>query len=407
MKPILSPEQRFLLKQLRLKWLAPVFQLLSAITLALLSVIFLYSSFGMQLELFILRQFYQIRGIREAPKEVFIVSVDDKSYKDLKASTNYPLPRKHIATAFEAINQAAPKVIIIDAKIPEERHIDPDADARIEAALRAGPTTIWNGSIPDATDLSPENLSLPSEDRFRKAAKMELPMTLASAKGIVTFMTTDNRPTAKLYDAVQLARPLIELANYKIEAPDKGSLINFYGPRDSLNRISLSDLVLDKTNQISAKLKDKIVLVGYQSLHYGKGRMGKDEFFVPVSSEGMFGVEIHANVVGNLLDKSWLRRFDLATEMTLIFIVIFIMASYAMRLPTLKTLASILTAIVLIFVSAYIGFSNYNFHLHGLGSLSLAGLIIVICSVAYFFRRTENYRSYIDRTFSFEKEQEL
>ena len=105
MKIKLSKELKSPLKSLKRKWLAPIIQLTA----------------GLTLEMQVLNTFFELRGNRPPPEDVVIVSIDDRGYKILEASTNYPLPRREIATAIEAIALVSPRPLIPAAKILAER----------------------------------------------------------------------------------------------------------------------------------------------------------------------------------------------------------------------------------------------------------------------------------------------
>jgi adenylate cyclase len=83
-----------------------------------------------------------------------------------------------------------------------------------------------------------------------------------------------------------------------------GALVNFIGPAGSVPRYSFVD-VLD--GRFSAgTFSDKIVLIGLTA-------PGLQDFFAVPYPGGMFGVEIHAQVLDNLLHNSFLREVNRAT----------------------------------------------------------------------------------------------
>jgi CHASE2 domain-containing sensor protein len=403
---LLSREIKYELKKLSRKLKSPLFQVLVAFVFSLATIFFFVSPAGARLELALLYAFFDIRGPIKPPDEVVIVAIDDKSYQHFDASTNYPLPRKYVAAALEAINAAAPKLIMLDGKIPQERLIDPEADNRLEAAIKAGPYTIWDGV--SSEDKSGRELRLASEERFIKAAKMELPMTLYSSAGSVAYVSNPRvGDEGSRYERLWLARPLEVFTGATIESPGQFDLINFYGPPATLQQLSLFQLLTEQPRVLKEILRDKIVLIGYQSLQFGKGNLGKDQFSVPVSEEGMFGVEIHGTVIGNLLHRSWLHRLGFLNELSLIALAAFIVGSYVMRSPQPRTLAAVAVLWFVALFVAYVCFSRYDVWIGGLTAVAVALGIVTVISSIYFLLRSEAYRRYVERSFAFERERQL
>lgn len=421
MKLKLSPELRHLIRQLKRKWLGPaVFSIFSFFVTALAFWI-ATSSLGRRMDINVLSIFFSTRGPIAVPREVITVSIDDKSYKTLESSTNYPLPRKFVATAFEHIADANPKLLILDLKFPAERTFDPESDARMVAAIERSPATIWSGRA----DGGENSDILPSDSPFRKASKMELDMLVAGTSGYRIYIgnprklgkqlpvTTVDHSTpdpikAAFYERVAIAKPLVELANYSLGVPGAHELINFYGPSETIERISLVDLITpESVEDAKKKLHGKVVLVGYQSLQYGKGSLGKDEFPVPVEDNGMFGVEIHANIVGNLIEGNWLKRFSPVTEVALVCVFACIITMAAVRKPSPIVIISIVCTTLLIILASYVLFSQFNFFVSGLGTIVIMTMVTVAGSIVYFDRRIKRFEQHIKKTFNFEFEREV
>ncbi len=403
---VLSREIKYEIKRITRKLQGPLFQVLVAFIFSILVLFFSGSAVGLKLELALLRAFFEVRGPIQPPEEVVIVAIDDLSYQHFDASTNYPLPRKYVASALETINQAGPRLVILDGKIPQERLVDPVADNRLEAAIKAGPYSIWDGV--SSNDPSGREIRLASEERFRKAAKMELPMTLYASAGSVMYVSDPVRSDgAPLHERLWLARPLEAFGGATLEAPRPLDLINFYGPPGTLKQLSLHQLVGENTASSANLLRDKIVLLGYQSLQFGKGNLGKDQFPTSVSEQGMFGVEIHGTVIGNLLNRSWLHRLDFIDELSFLAVSAFLLSSAIMRSPRPRTLAAAALVWSGLVALAYQLFSRYQLWISGLMSLAAALSVVTVVSAIHFLLRSEAYRRYVERSFAFEREREL
>lgn len=403
----ISAELKDELQRFNRKWAKPLFQVAVALLLGIAIVSFWRTTVGQRFDFFFLEKFHDLRGPLPPPNDVILVSIDSEAYEKLEQSTNFPLPRHYLADALERIIDASPKVVILDAKIPNERTIDPAADLRIEEALKKGPTTIWSGAIP--TDLSDPVavLNLPSDERFRKAAKLELSMAVYGVDNVLAYVANPNTQTKGLAESVPVAQALVELGKFPIHTPGRRDLINFYGPPGTIKRISIYELIAGDVQSAQALIKDKVVLLGYQSAHYAKATTNKDSFLVTGSDLPMYGVEVHGNIVGNLLHGTFLKRFSTETEVLVVILSVFIVASFAMHSPTFASMGIILGAALGAIVSAYYLFSRYQFWLSGIGSFLVATAVIFVISAFYFFRRSQLYKRYIDRTMGFKREREL
>jgi len=403
----ISAELKDELQRFNRKWAKPLFQVSVALLLGAAIAFFWSTATGQRFDFFFLEKFHSLRGPIAAPKDVVVVSIDTETYEKLEQSTNFPLPRHYLADALERIIEAAPKVVILDAKIPNERTIDPKADLRIEEALKKGPTTIWSGAIPDDLSDPLAVLNLPSDERFRKAAKLELSMAVYGVDNVLAYVGNPNKGGKALYESVPVAEALEELGKVRVQAPGAFDLINFYGPPGTIKRLSIYELIAGDIAKAQALLKDKVVLLGYQSAHYAKATTNKDSFLVTGSAFPMYGVEIHGNMVGNLIDGTFLRRFSTKNEVLVLILSVFIIASFAMHSPTFTAVGLIGGSALGSIVAAYYLFTRYNFWLSGIGSFLVATAIVFIISAFYFFRRSQLYKRYIERTMGFKRDKEL
>ena len=406
MKSYLLTELRYKLKQMTRKGYRPLLQVVLIFFISFSGINFWLSTAGQKLDQWVALQFFQHRGPRPPPADVVLVAIDDITYQKFGLSPNYPVPRSMIGEALMEIAKAAPKVAILDAAIPPERTIDPAGDDKIEAALKSGPFTIWSGKVPDNLTKNQGQIQIASDERFRKAARMELPMTVSSSDGIVWLISENPKEPKDLFEQIPIARPLAEIANYSLERPGTLDLLNFYGPSGSVNQISVSELIQGATEATRAKLKDKVVIAGYQSIVYARGTSGKDELHISASRETMYGVEIHAHIIGNLIEKSWLRSAGFNTTRIYLFIAGAVIASVCIFLSPWWSVP-----IVSVIALSAIGFSYREFSnlrwIPGIGTILMLCIFGAALGSFYYFSRTEGVRRYIRKTFKFGLERDL
>lgn len=404
-------EFRYYLRSYWRKWSKPLTQGAIACLIALGTVTLWNTAEGRALDHWVLRNFFLIRGPRPPPPEVVMIAIDDETYARLSASTNFPLPRHFLASALERIDDASPRAIIIDANIPAQPNLEPDADTRIEAALRAGPTTIWTGQLrhelseldPGSRDSAPV---LPSDVRFQNAARMELPMTVGAEDDLVMFMSENTSLEATLYERVPIAKALFELGKYDVETPGPDDLINFYGPKGTLNRLPLYKLLSTDASAMREELRDKIVVIGYQSIARGRGPMNKDEFYVSTSEFPMFGLEIHGNIIGNLIDGSWIKRLRPNTDRTLLILGTLLAAGFGIRMKPSRGVPMVIAIAFIVVIVEYELFVTRPLWISGIGSFLAAVFLTVVAIPLYRIGSTERFRNKIKRMLGFDFEEE-
>src|SRR3989338_11413738 len=160
---------------------------------------------------------------------------------------------------------------------------------------------------------------------------------------VETSISNEYKPFAfKIYEKSRNKEVSANLGRYKI---------NFVGNPGSFNSISLFDVL---KNNLS--FENKIVLVGATApdLH--------DNFFVP-TSEGipMPGVEIHANILQNLILDNFVQK----QSREILFLIVLISGIFGFFiLSRLKIYYSIFIALSLVIVYTFISislFSRYNY----------------------------------------------
>src|SRR5262249_29613086 len=157
--------------------------------------------------------------------------------------------------------------------------------------------------------------------------------------------------------------------------PGPKDLINFYGPKGTIKRMSLFAILAADSEMLRQELGNKLVLVGFQSITRERGQMDKDEYEVPVSDRPMFGAEIHATIAANLIDHSWLRRFPVSIELCILYTASLLMGAFAVSLRPEKSapvIACFLASAVLV---VYRLFAVYGYWIPGLGALLIAGFV--------------------------------
>lgn len=341
---------------------------------------------GISTDQWFLKQLFAIRGSIPPPQDVVLIGIDDESFAELNESPRWPLPRKHFAAALENVVAAEPKVIILDlTALVEER--DPDADARIVAAMRRGKVTLGKGWIGQEQKEQMQEYVLLADPKFSDAAAKTLEMLLQFEKGvawrIARYREGIKASTDQQYQFLPVLR---DLAGYNIEPPEPQNLINFYGPPGTIHRVPFHQLVNPGAEQVASRLRDKIVLMGFQSVARMRGHMYQEEFAIPVSGSPMYGVEIFATIAGNLIEGSSIKRLPKLIEGLILFFVLVtiivtsLILSY--RLSLWKGIAIGIGLGVLYCALSIILFLQASFFLPG-ATLLMITLVAVVGAVSF------------------------
>lgn len=369
----------------------------------------LYTSVGEDLDLAVLKSFFAIRGAVPPPNNIVIAALDDQSYTQLDASVRWPFPRKYSAEVIERITKVNPRILILDLIIPKEDQ-DPQANERLEKAMRAGIVTMVSGTHAKANarevskDRTANTFTIPSDPRFEGAAKMLLDMWVPSYKGGVFRVSVDPDENAPLEKRAPLANALNKLAGYNITRPGPEDLINYYGPKGTIEQVPFYEILKADDDTLRSKFSGKIVLAGLHSIEQGREKM-KDEFDVPVSGT-MFGVEIHANLVGNFIQNSWLRRMPFLDEAIITILGCFLVAFIGMFVSFRYATCLIIPIVSGTIVACYLAFLHHNRWFPLVGPMLFCGTLTCSVNLLAHYFAADKKNKLNDRFWSFDKEDE-
>ena len=359
----MDPALRPLLYRIRRDWqtaLPVVKRGLQSALLACLPIFLFHVGVPEAVEPWLLRQWFLLRGTRPTPQTVSIVRLDKAAYDLANLSTGEMYPRERIAEGIEKIASAGAKLIVLDA-IFQRKGDSPAADAQLAAALAATPSII--GRHTEVTvDTDPQGrrqkrkMSVRPIALFAEAAKGVIPLEVRQLNGVVLEIALSNQRVVFSSKKVPLLAPLQQFVSSQLVEPGGFDFINFYGGPSTLTSLSLANVIGPKNAIAPAYFKDRVVLLGVISDAGAGIEAGKDTFLTSFSNSPIYGVEIHATIVANLLDGSWIRRLPLQVESLLMSLLAFVLSYTVLA-------ASIRKTFLLLFGTAWVwfGFSFYVF----------------------------------------------
>jgi adenylate cyclase len=211
-------------------------------------------------------------------------------------------------------------------------------------------------------------------------------------------------PIQALWHYLDRPQLMVRVATYGVEGIKVGSrfiptdengqmLVNYLGPARTFRHYPISDILARKTPPGS--FKDKIVLVGATAVGIYDLR---NTPFSPVFP----GVEIHANVISNILrgefinKPKWTRIYDGITILFLGSLIGFVVP----RLSPVKGMLFALMLFTLHILSSYWLFSHQRIWASMVYPL-LAGVLVYTCMTVYHYMTEERERKKIRGAFSY------
>jgi adenylate cyclase len=393
---------------------------------------------------------FRWRGYQVPGDEVVVVGIDEKTLATLGSIRT--LSHSSLARLVDRLAEARPKVIGFDTFYPNPDTSNPDSDVQFaEAIERAGNVILgaflqlenttgerraMSAMDPEIQKVVIEKQVFPAERRASGTRQIssliqgrDLTVNIPIlTKAAASFGFVNFHPDAEgrlsyqpqfieygghLYPSLDLQilkryldapSAIVDLDHKHIAQVQIGQdviptdefgrlLVNYDGPRDTHQSISMIDVMDDRVDP--KILKDKIVLIGATAVGVGDIVATPFESVLP-------GVFLHADVIDGILHQRYLFRNTLTKVIDLTIIVVFgfVLGCY---LPRLSASRSILCSILLF--SAYTAFNVWAFlNLHWILSFVYPGLALVFTSgsiVSYMYLTEEREKKRTKATFQY------
>ncbi len=371
---------------------------------------------------------FRTRGSVEPDKRVVIVAIDEKSINELG---RWPWDRKVIAKLIENLNSYGAKTIAFDIIFSEPS--SPASDKALSDALQKNKNVILGYFFrSEGESPSKEALMLLEDARIKivktignvtevpvhsyPAVELNIPVIGKSAKSMGFFnIIPDNDGILRaanilmLYDGyVYPSLPLaalrhymgseivLEVANYgvdnlligsyRIPCDESGRLtLNYYGRQGIFKTISAVDIVNKRLKPDS--LKNSLVFIGATEIGLSDLRATPVDPVLP-------GVEVHATVVSNALQKRLLIRDGRVIALDIVFIIVFTLiltTSLSFVRRTLFALLLFLTTLGLYYITNHFAFKYYPLN---------TSVLFPLISITLSYLGSEAYRNLIEEKHS-------
>ncbi|MBI9074616.1 MAG: CHASE2 domain-containing protein [Desulfatibacillum sp.] len=131
----------------------------------------------------------------------------------------------------------------------------------------------------------------------------------------------------------------VQVGDMLIPTDESGRfMINYRGPAKTFEHISVTDIIEGRVPE--EKLRDKIVMVGATAIGIFDLRV------TPFTADNYPGLEIHANVVDNILRGDFIRRTNLSHILD-IFAIIAVASILGLAIPRFPVIPGLATALIL------------------------------------------------------------
>lgn len=258
----------------------------------------------------------RLRGAGEPGKEIVIVAVDDPSIQAL--GKKWPWSRKVFAELLRKVHLQGPRAVALDFLFTEAGDPDEDQAFREAIDLYRGKTALVS-ALHLYQEASREG-ALGEDAVYTLQRKAELPVFEGLNSGFINISQDGDgvlRRTVlsrsfegRLYHSLAFETYRLldksNLQNWYARNPElsRSYLLGFRGPDKTFPRLSAVSLLKGDSGPA---LKDKIVLIGPVF------KASKDFHATPFDHYGsmrsrMAGVEIHATILGNLLEGDFYRQ---------------------------------------------------------------------------------------------------
>ena len=332
---------------------------------------------GDSLDMLLLDRAFRIRGPVTPPDNIAIIAVDEESYNAKGVSVLRPWPRSMYAELLEKLKAAAPEKIIIDyrfSKIDDALIADPESDRRFADSMRGLPVYISRFmEFKDGKFIWLEN------DPLFEESAAGLYFANLIDPGVVRHFNTTTGTKNKI---PPIASVLYGEGAKEQALPTGDSLINYYGPARTIRPISFHEALNIGESLPLDFFKGKTVFIG-QVMALGYKMAQRDTFMTPY---GTFtaGVEIHATMAGNILNKNWIERLPLQYEASIILMLSVFISYVFLSLRARTTLYLMLVSIPAWLFVFYVLFQNKFFFPGAL-------LIVPLMPAAYMIAILKSY----------------
>lgn len=278
--------------------------------------------------------------------EIVLVYLDEESAKQLHQPIDDIWNRTLHVPLLDRLAKDGARLAFYDI-VFDTASADPDRDTAFAAALQSFGKTILGGALEIVQPMG-------GVKQERVLAPLKLFRKAAAGWGILAFKPVDaDYGVRQLFPGTsdipsatwKAAEVLSAQATREPREARVQRWINYYGPANTFSSVNLAQ-ALDPEGVPPGYFKDKIVMVGGRSA-VSYLAAGRDEFGTPYSRgthQFTSGLEVHANILLNLLRGEWLTRIPEKREGAILLLVGLIAGALAALRPSLAVASALIVS---------------------------------------------------------------
>jgi adenylate cyclase len=282
-----------------------------AAVVALLCSILCSFAFVERIELAVSDQLLRILGKTSPPKNTIVIAIDEPSYRELGVGFDRPWPRALHAKLLRRLKELEVSSVSFDILFTGPSS-DQAVDQELIDAFTGIPSIIGVEAIKKTIakqggGIVIEELDQPY-DPFREVTEQALVnLDMNTSDGFIRTFPFATSDQTKRYPFLSYSAAGISEGD-RPGLPRPRDLIRYYGSaRQNARIVSYWEMFERMSAREEASFKDAIVFVGLL-LRSDTGVAQKDSYLSPFGGDMIFGVEVHATIAGNLLQKNWISR---------------------------------------------------------------------------------------------------
>jgi adenylate cyclase len=367
---------------------------------ALVTCAFAATPFIEDLEFLISDRFMRLRGPVKPPRNIAVVAIDEASYDMLKVPFGPPWPRALHAQLLRKLKELGAKRVVFDVLFVGPGQ-DPRGDKELETALSQVPSVIGvEASVRyisgQGGGYTLDEITRPHEP-FRKVTTEAL-VGLRADEGVIRQFPRPRSERERDFPTLSQAGAGINPEDTAAQPGDR-DLIRYYGPGRTVPVFSYWDVLEKDLPSARSALKDAVVFVGIM-LRSDTGGAQKDSYYSPFGGTMVYGVEVHATIVANLLSRDWITRPARSLELLCQGILV-AGVSYLSFLLTPMLLSLLVGGTVLAWcVAAFVGLGTAGIFVSGAGTVLLILPLLVLLNAVYSYFRASKAEESLRSAFS-------
>lgn len=341
--------------------------------------------------------FVRFRGPLPPPEDVVIVALDEATYQAWGLPMDRPIPRERYGKLLKRLAALGARRVVFDIVFAGASAV-PEWDRELEEGVGSLPVVLAaDHGERDVGGMTIEELIKPEPRLLERAAGIAL-VGIELNEDVARVFTVRRKENTKEFSTLSEAGAGILTPEQRAAAvlPGSDDLINFYGPSHWVKTVSLYQVLEDAVPVPARLFKNKTVYVGLV-LRTGLGATQKDSFRTPFGD--LFGVEIHATMAANLLERGWIRRPTIAQERWVGALLLFGLLIVILGVRPQWSVLIGVVSIALWFVAAYGALVSLLFVTGGLAVTVLVPVAVLI-NLSFWYLRTRKKQQQIEKAFS-------